>query len=91
MKAELQKYECEYPPRRITGCPEFEEREMIPDQAGQWVRVDDVLRVMSEIIEQMPTGLDYAESGRYLWPKRWKMLRAVIDGNGDPVDSDHLF
>lgn len=39
----------------------------------------EVLRLMNDIVEAIPLGLEYAIDGRYLWPARWQTLFDQIE------------
>jgi hypothetical protein len=42
------------------------------------VPVERVEEMMAQVLQDHPGGLDYAEAGRYVWPKRWDALAALL-------------
>lgn len=38
------------------------------------------VQIMDDIAEQNPLSMEHDNDGRYVWPKRWSLLREMLGG-----------
>jgi len=80
-EAYLQFYDCDYPDSQSGMPPELSSQEMVPYQAGDWIKRQDIINAMGAILEHEPIGFDNDENGRHVWPNRWRQLEKLLQGD----------